>query len=98
MIDILIIIFFSELVIILGWYVIDSVFDLVEKLKEKHNNDLCEYEKEVYAPLGQALEEGDFSDGFIEDLKSYDDRINQMKMELDEQPEIITDEQERERE
>ena len=97
MIDILIIIFFSELIILLAWYMLDSVIDKYRLYKiNKTAND---YEKDVYAPLNE-LEpvEEVFDEGYVRESKAYEARIAQMKYELDNGVEIMTDEQELEQE
>jgi hypothetical protein len=96
MLDIIISIFFIDLEVILSFYIIDSVLEYYKRYKLYKG--LSNYEEDVYAPLSEKepVEEV-FDEGFVNELKAYEERIERVKYELD-NSEIITDEQELERE
>ena len=66
--------------------------DLVIKYKDNFSQSVDnQFEEDIYAPIE------DYDDGFVEDLKNYEARINDMKADIL-KPEIVTDEQELEQE
>lgn len=95
MLDILIVIGFSELIIGLGVILVDYSVQVYKRILPPKL-----YEEEIYKPIG--LTEELFNDGFVEDMQNYDTRISDMKDYLNRKiepiVETITDEQEAERE
>ena len=88
--------FFIDIIIIeasvyVAIYIFKVLLDIYKEIFPHKTLDE-QYEDEIYKPFE---EEEIFDEGYIEDLRNYDARINDIKAGLDNPVEIITDEYEK---